>query len=230
MPRRSESSSRPGRETPAIRLVERFQTGVDREESFRRLFEGHYRLIRYHFRRQGVSSEEVEDLTQETFLRVYRSLDDFRGEARFATWLLRIADNVLRNVWKRRRSARHHATVVPLGPESPGDAGAIAPEDRVARRDPGPLDALLDRERYGQVLHELRTMPPQMRQCVSLRLFQGLRYREIARVLGISLDAVRVQLDRGRRRLRQALGETARDPSLEVEPETDVHVGGRHER
>lgn len=226
MPHRSESSWRPVRDSPARRLVERFQTGIDREESFRRLFEGHYRLIRYHFRRQGVSSEEAEDLTQETFLRVYRSLDDFRGEARFATWLLRIADNVLRRDWKRRQGARRHVPVVPLETGLFGDP----PDERLARRDPGPLDALLDRERYGQVLQELRTMPAQMRQCVSLRLFQGLRYREIARVLGISLDAVRVQLARGRRRLRQALDEAFRDPSFEVEPETDVHVGGRHER
>lgn len=230
MPHRSESSSRPGREPSARRLVERFQTGIDREESFRRLFEGHYRLIRYHFRRQGVSSEEAEDLTQETFLLVYRSLDDFRGEARFATWLLRIADNVLRRAWKGRRGARRHAPVVPLETALFGDGDAMPPDERIARRDPGPLDALLDRERYGQVVQELRAMPAQMRQCVSLRLFQGLRYREIARVLGISLDAVRVQLARGRRRLRQALDEASRDLSLEAEPETDVHVGGRHER
>jgi RNA polymerase sigma-70 factor (ECF subfamily) len=225
----TQPSQPPRSHTRTAHLVERFQAGIDREESFRRLFEAHYRLIRYHFRRQGVSTEEAEDLTQETFLRAYRSLDDFRGEARFATWLFRIAENVQRRVWKRRHRAGLHATVVPLESGLDRDGEPMTPEERLTRREPGPLDALLDRERYEQVLYELRTMPRQMRQCVTLRLFQGLRYREIARVLGISLDAVRVQLDRGRRRLRGALEEPSPSPSP-AGIELETCTGEPHER
>lgn len=185
--------SSPAGDLPTPLLVERFQAGTDREECFRRLFERHYRLVRSFFTRDGFSAEGSEDLAQEVFLSAYRGLDTFRGDAQFHTWLLRIAGNVrsrARRHTVRQRAMRAMHSLEPANPEE----GA-----------PDPLDALLDRERYRQVLDELHAMPSQMRQCVSLRLFQGLRYREIARALGVSLDSVRVQLARGRRRLRQAL-------------------------
>lgn len=177
------------------RSIERFQAGVERERSFQRLFERHYRLVRFHFQRHGAALDEAEDLTQETFLRVYRGLDAFRGESGFVTWLLRIADNVRHRSWQDRQRAQR-------GP-------AERPLEHLAGSTPDPFDDMLGKERYRRVVEELRTMPSQMQRCASLRLFQGLQYQEIARVLQISLDAVRVQLTRARRRLREAL-----DPEL----------------
>jgi RNA polymerase sigma-70 factor (ECF subfamily) len=69
------------------RRIGESQTGGEREETFRLIFDRYYRSVYRFFEKRGFSTEECQDLTQETFLRVYKGMATFRGEARFETWL-----------------------------------------------------------------------------------------------------------------------------------------------
>src|SRR5215204_5347199 len=86
----------------------------DDEESFRALFTHYYRPILSFFIQRGFPADESQDLTQETFLRVFQGIGQFRGEASFQTWLLRIATNVWHNEIRHRMAAKRAATAIPL--------------------------------------------------------------------------------------------------------------------
>lgn len=181
-------------------IVRELQSGCDFESNARLLFDRCYRLVRRFFRHRGYPDAECEDLTQETFLRVYKGIGGFRHEARFETWVLRIAENVHRGSHVRqaadKRSGRETSLDAPHGVPEPASVESSAP---------GPLRRLLVAEQVGQLRRVLEDLPPQMRRCVSLRYFQQLQYREIAEVLEISVDAVKVQLFRARSRLRREM-------------------------
>lgn len=181
-------------------LIDRFRAGRDPEECFRRIFERYYRLVRRYFAERGMSPEECENLSQETFLAVYRGLPGFRQEVDFDTWLFAIARRIFAGEVRRLVSRREHLPEVPIERAA---EGMLAPAERGA--DAGPLQATLDREARRRLLRALNGLPEQMRLCATLRLCYELKYREIAEELAISEDAVRVQLARARKRLRREL-------------------------
>jgi RNA polymerase sigma-70 factor, ECF subfamily len=148
--------------------------------------------------------EEARDLTQETFLRVFQSIDRFRGDADLKTWIYRIAINQARNRWRWWRRRRREATVSldasPGGPESqPLDA---------TLRDAGasPEQETLRREREAVLRRTLRSLGRAYREVVVLRDVEGLTYEEIAATLEISVGTVKSRLSRGRQELRRKLG------------------------
>jgi len=149
--------------------------------------EGVYRWIR----RLVNDDEAARDLTQDTFLRSFRALSGFRGEAAFGTWLRTIAANVARS------HLRHEAgrQLVPLDAElaseaPPPDAGLATAEARVA------------------LAHALERLPPRQREVVMLRVWSDLPYAEIARRVGSSENAAKVNFHHAIKRLRRLLGET----------------------
>ena len=191
-------------------ILDALQAGIDREANFAKLFRRYYRLVRWYFQRAGVGPDEVEDLSQETFLRIDRGIARFRREASFETWLLRIAGNVLRKEARRRSAQKRRGFDISIDADPAGVGAAV--ETRGAKVEAqAPLSGLLESERVRRVRDAIQELPPQMRQVVLLRVDQGLRYREIAEVLRISLSAVKVQLSRARERLREAMGEPRQD-------------------
>lgn len=130
---------------------------------------------------------DAEDLVQETFLRAWRGIRRFRGEAKVRTWLTRILLNAARDRARRRRPASlSHETPAPG--EDHGAHGA-------ARRD------LLAR-----VLAAIHVLPRRQRETLLLRARAGLSYAEIAELLGIRPGVVKVHLVRARRKLRKKFG------------------------
>lgn len=174
--------------------------GGSSDELFRSLWDRHYaRMLRYFQRVFRVSADEARDLTQEAFLRFYRTLDEYRGEAEWA-----LLETIARNLgYNRVRSL----TTIKRGavrPESLDDAQA-------ARRDPvaagaHPLDRMIDAERKTRLRQAIAGLPKGQRQCVQLRLADH-SYEEIARMLRLSLDAVRSRLRDAKRQLRERLGD-----------------------
>jgi RNA polymerase sigma-70 factor, ECF subfamily len=75
------------------RAIRRFQEGIDREGAFRFLYETYFRAIERFFARKGLSPEDCLDLTQETFLGIYKGLDGYEHRQRFAAWLYRAASS-----------------------------------------------------------------------------------------------------------------------------------------
>jgi RNA polymerase sigma-70 factor, ECF subfamily len=133
---------------------------------------------------------EAEDLVQDTFVRAYRAVGQFRGDSTFRTWLHRIAVNVVRSHAARRGSRSRE--------KDRDDEAAI---ERVASRE-DLENAVVRRRMIDQALARL---PPDQRLLITLRDVQGLEYREIAVITGLPIGTVESRIFRGRRRLRPML-------------------------
>ena len=137
--------------------------------------------------------EDARDVVQESYLRAWKGLPRFRGDAQFTTWMYRITANTAYTVVKRRR--RHRAESLDAMLEDPIELHPGAqPEDAAESA------ALLERLAVG-----LDELPPKLRVLVVLKDIYGLSHEEIAAELGISVPAAKVRLHRGRKRLRDLL-------------------------
>jgi len=165
-----------------------------RQEAFDELMHRYERLVYKVAWGFGKSTEDALDITQTVFMKVYRSLDSFRTEANFKTWLLRITYNEGIN-WVRSHGRTASREVV-----------AIENDDVAATDDPEA--DLLARDRRKSIEAGLRRLNERYRTALVLRYFQGLPIREIASVLSCSETMTKNILFRGVRRLRQEIGES----------------------
>jgi len=194
---------------PVDAIFQRLRRGSGREESFRLLFNRFYWPLFRFFEHRRFSTEECQDLIQETFLRVYRGIESFRGESRWEHWLFRIAANTAIKAVRHRTAAKRAGRDVPLEPDDPGDSpSAAAGGSPLGAEAPAPLRQLLGKEMKELLSRAIDGLPAQMRRCVRLRVYQELDYDEIADVLQISPSTVKVQLFKARKRLRMELGDS----------------------
>jgi RNA polymerase sigma-70 factor (ECF subfamily) len=189
-------------EDGVTRAVRRFQSSRDRAEreaAFRVLYETFFQPIRRFFLRKGVSPDDALDLTQTTFLRVYKSLDGYEQRGYFTAWLYRVATTTFLKRRRREATAKRSAVEVSRdAPEAPRDADAV----------PGrQLDGLIEEERRRALRGAVLELPEQMRDCLTLRLYHQLSYQEIAVIKKVSVETVKAHLARGRGRLRMALAD-----------------------
>jgi RNA polymerase sigma-70 factor (ECF subfamily) len=188
---------------PVERLVEQFQAGVDTEESFRGIFQLHHFRVEAFFRRKGFSEEESRDLTQETFFRVFKSLSTFRRASSMISWLFGIVQHVYNNELRRRRAEKRDKLEVSLDVPAYDD-GPLPLLEPVAGGEDA-ISRLISRERSQALATALQSLPPQMRMCCRLRYERGLKYQEIATVMGISIETVKAHLHQARKRLTAEL-------------------------
>ena len=137
--------------------------------------------------------QDAEDVAQEVYLRVFRGLAGFRGDAQFETWLYRIVANAAMSHLRRRGRF--------------GDLLADPEDERLEppeRPSAGPGDVAVDREALGRALEAL---PDPMRVVVVAKDVYGLSCREIGEMVGASEGAVKVRLHRARKRLKERLFE-----------------------
>lgn len=152
---------------------------------------------------------DAEDLAQEVFIRAYRSIHAFRGEADFGTWLHRIAVNLWLN--SRRKTA---VAVISLDEPVVTTEGTMRRE--VPTLDGEPEKLLLDRE-LGEVLQQaLEGLPKEQQAVLVLRELEDYTYEEIAALLSCSLGTVRSRLSRAREALRKAMTGRARELGVHV--------------
>jgi len=160
----------------------------------------HDAILRYLQRMTG-DLDLAEDLVQETFSRVARGLEQFRGESQLTTWLYRIATNAFLDHLRRlkTRAIEIPAIEVEFLPEASSDF-----EGRL----PKLPDRLLDDSEMGRCVREfVDDLPPDHRAVIVLHDLEGFKNREIAEILGCSLAATKVRVHRARQRLRDVLGE-----------------------
>jgi RNA polymerase sigma-70 factor (ECF subfamily) len=138
------------------------------------------------------NEDDARDVAQDTYLRVHRSLQRFRGDAQFTTWLYRITTNSSANLLAKR--ARHRTERLTGDEPLVDEATDHNPERRLASSD--------DRARISAALAQL---PTRLRQVIVLRDIYDLAHATIARELGITEAAAKVRLHRARRRLRELL-------------------------
>lgn len=141
------------------------------------------------------NEEDAQDVVQETYLRAWKSLKRFRGDAAFTTWLYRITANASYTLVDRRR--RRRTSPIEDVPEQIDTRVEARTEDLVgANLGLSELSASLD------------LLSPSLRSLVILKDVYGLSHEEIAEDLGISVSAAKVRLHRGRKRLREMLDES----------------------
>jgi RNA polymerase sigma-70 factor (ECF subfamily) len=177
------------------RWVAEFQAG-EGEAAFRKIFERFHRPVERFFARRGVAPEDRLDLTQETFLNLYRGLPGWRPEARFGTWVFRIATTTYLK-YRRARSAAKRS-----GEEVSQDAVEAT---ALWASDAEQLDGVLVAERRQAVAGAMAELPERMRHCLLLRVGHGLKYREIARVMQVSIQTVKAHLFQARGKLADRL-------------------------
>jgi len=160
------------------------------------------RVYRLAYRLTG-NPHDAADLTQDVFVRVFRSLSTY-SPGTFEGWLHRITTNLFLDQVRRKQRIRFDALAE--------DAG-----ERLASREPGPAQVYDDTHLDDDVQRALDALPPDFRAAVVLCDIEGLSYEEIAATLGIKLGTVRSRIHRGRAQLRAALAH--RDPGArEVSP------------
>lgn len=139
----------------------------------------------------------AEDLAQEVFLRVYRSRERYRPDARFTTWLYRIATNLALNALRDRRSFRARASSAEG--ESEEEVTRL-PDSRSTVE-----ETLIESQRVGSILRAIESLPENQCAAVILHKYQGLNHRAVAKVLGVSESAVKSLLFRAYENLRARL-------------------------
>ena len=149
------------------------------------------------------NAEEARDLTQETFLRAFQSIGQFRGDADLRTWIYRIAINQARNRWRWWRRRHRDTTVSIDAKDEPGNAAVLA--QLTADIGSNPEHGALAHERERALKKALSGLRRVYREAVVLRDIEGFAYEEIAVALDISVGTVKSRLARGRQELRRKL-------------------------
>ncbi|BBO67957.1 RNA polymerase sigma subunit ECF family protein [Desulfosarcina alkanivorans] len=156
------------------------------ERAFRELLHRHQDAVYGFARRMLGDSQEAEDVTQDTFLRLYRASSRYRPEASLRTFLFRIAKNICIDYHRKKR------------PELMAQLPEIATEET-------PLDLLESAIEAGRLEKAIEALPANQRAALLLRHGEQMRYNQIAEVMELSVSAVESLLVRARRTLRRDL-------------------------
>jgi RNA polymerase sigma factor (sigma-70 family) len=153
---------------------------------WRKVFNVAYKFVGKH--------DEAEDLAQEIFLKIFKSLDTFDRRANFQTWLISISRNLCIDHYRSVRKERE--TI-----DRDVDAGELAP----ASPEPGPVAALEQRDRVQLLRQALSALPETLRTAVLMRDIQELSYQEIADALRLPEGTVKSRINRGRTELARQI-------------------------
>jgi RNA polymerase sigma-70 factor, ECF subfamily len=135
--------------------------------------------------------EEIEELVQDTFVRAFSSIDSFRGESTLRTWLFTIERRLMLD---RRRAEKRQKALVP-----------VEPSDAVTEYDA--LDALVAAEAESRVRQAVDALSPMQREVFTMRVEQGLSYRDIAAILDTTEGAARVHYHNAMRAVKESVNE-----------------------
>lgn len=188
---------------------------------FEQVFERYYPRVSRFFSRRGFSTDESQDLAQKTFLRVYRGWErhrralygvdakteqwehysrDWTPQEQETSWIFTIALNIYRNEVRHSSAQKRDAPEKPLDLLREKGWEPIAPGG-------GPEADYIGKQRIHLLAETLDELPPGMRRCFELRFAHGLKYKDIAGVLKISIQSVRSQLHQARQRLERLLAD-----------------------
>ncbi len=176
-------------------------------DAFRELFERYQRRVLSVVMGMLHDRDAALDVTQDTFIKAYRSIDRFKGEASFYTWIYRIAVNLAID-WQRREWRRPMAAPT----RSPsGDGPEEDAIDRIGDETPGndPFLATRDRQLRERVREAIEELTPDHKAVILLREVEGLSYDEISRAMQCSIGTVMSRLHYARKKLQKRLKEFA---------------------
>lgn len=171
-----------------VALIARWRGGDERAATL--LVERHAQGIARFVASLG-ERDEVEEVVQDTFVRAFGSLDSFRGESTFRTWLLTIARNLLRDRQRSRKRTRLHVE--------------IQDDDIVSSSDA--LEGTVAAETEARMQEAVESLSPMQRSIFTLRVTEGLSYKEIAIAVGSTEGAARVHYHNAMRAIREKIDE-----------------------
>jgi len=169
-------------------LIARWKTGDERAATL--LVERHAPAVARFVASLGVR-EDVEDVVQEAFVRAFEKLDSFRGESALRTWLCTIARNLVRD---RARSLKF-------------ERRQVAIEEHHAVTEHDPLDGAMAGETEERLMRAMDELSPMQRQVFTLRVAEGMAYKEIASAVGSTEGAARVHYHNAMRAIKEFLDE-----------------------
>lgn len=193
-----------GRGPADAELMRRFGEGDD--EAFRRIVERHERPLLGFFWRRCLDRALAEDCVQEVFLRLVRHRGSWRPDAKFTTYLYRIAENHWIDRYRAKKSAPPPASLEGLADPEEADVTATfaapgaAPAERAAHAELG-----------ARIRRAVLRLTDEQRAVFALAETRGMKYEEIGRVLGIPVGTVKSRMHAAVTRLRELLAEEGRD-------------------
>lgn len=165
------------------------------EAAFTELMRRHYRGVLNYIYRFTNTRENSEDLAQEVFLRVYRSASRYKPDAKFSTWLYKIATNVcITAVKDRGRDRNLSLDEIQENAGDMGDPKSVNAHDVSFRREIGSV-----------IFNAMKSLPERERVAIILCKYEGLPYEEVADVIGCTVGAVKAYVHRGRMKLMEKL-------------------------
>ena len=171
-----------------VALIARWRSGDERAATL--LVERHAQGIARFVASLG-ERDEIEEVVQDTFVRAFGSLDSFRGESTFRTWLLTIARNLLRDRQRSRKRAKLHVDIQ--------DNDIISSSDA--------LEGTVAAETEARMHEAVESLSPMQRSIFTLRVTEGLSYKEIAIAVGSTEGAARVHYHNAMRAIREKIDE-----------------------
>jgi len=198
-------------ENKICELIDEIKQGLNEEENFRQLYENFCDQVHRFFRRQRESEENVKELTQMTFLAVYKGLKGFRGDSQFSTWLMKLARNVFHDEMDRRHADRRKATILSLDEKNQNESEDATPlADKIADPSPDQLEVFSAKDRAKKLREAILELPPKMRQCLQLHMAEASG-KEIANVMGITEGAVKAHINQSKEKLKEKLAPYFKD-------------------
>lgn len=177
-----------------VQLMLKFQQG--KKDAFVALMHKYYPLLlNYNYRYLG-NKEIAEDLTQEVFLRIYKSKSKYLPKAAFRTWAYKIAKNICLNVLRRNKHF-----VIPL------DQPVLVKDDKLSRQIEDknllkPDEEVENRETAELIKAAIQSLPSKQRMTIIMRTYDKFSYKEIGSILNVSVSAVKSLLSRARTALK----------------------------
>lgn len=189
--------------------IHQAQHGPNREGGFWQIHEVYFSAVRGLFLRRFFSHSEAEDLTQETFFRVYRRLGDYEHRGYFSAWLFTIADSVCHAEWQKRGTLKrkgvdvvYEETRTQNGDDKAGGAPPPPPPSSPAHQ----VHDAYNHERRSILSQAVAKLSLRQRQCLELQL-EGYSYQEIGTLIQVAPGTVKRHLGAARDSLRSQLGD-----------------------
>lgn len=168
-------------------------------DAFEALILQHEKIVYNIAFRMMDGGEDVKDMAQEVFLKVYRNLERFDGKSAFSTWIYRIAVNTCIDEIRKRKGKQTYSLDAELEDEDGNYKKQFADEGG------RPEEEMLQKELRGEVLAALETLSPEHKAAVILRDIRGYSYEEIAEMMQMPLGTVKSRISRGRAQLKEEI-------------------------
>ena len=168
------------------------------EQAFEQLMLLHQKAVYNICYRMAGNAEDALDLSQEVFLKLWRTLEQYQFDAAFSTWLYRMTQNACIDFLRRQKRQQHASLTV-------SDDEAAGKELSVPDPAPLPEDWVIFNEKQEAIRTAMNALPPDFREILELRVVRNLPYEQIAQIMGLPVGTVKSRLARARLQLKKRL-------------------------